>query len=204
MRNKKLVIALAALSLVTLAACNDDIVAKPTDYKDQIVDVEGNDDIFNNIMGTVYDKIRDGGIGSEVLNEVLYQYAVSVVGEYDELKAAATGNDSAKDAFVDAHKAYQAKNADETVDKESSRSRVEAKFETIEKRIKTKMYDDISGRADSRHIFSEEDYVHTLKASMYDVKVEEPTGGFYKGMLDVAYEKEDVFDQFLHRDLYEG
>lgn len=204
MRNKKLFIAVAALSLVTLAACNDDIVAKPTDYKDNIVDVEGNDDIFNNVMGTVYDKIREGGIGSEALNDILFEYAVSVVGDYEELKAAATGNDSAKDAFVDAHKAYQAKDADDTLDKAQSRARVEAKFDTIEKRIKTKMYDDISGKADSRHIFSEEDYVHTLKASMYDVKLDEPTGGFFKGIIDVAYEKEDVFEQFLHRDLYEG
>ena len=204
MRNKKLLIAVAALSLVALTACNDDIAAKPTDYSDAIVDVTGNDNIYDNVMGTVYDKIREGGIGSEVLNEILFKYAIAVVGEYDQLKAAANGSDSDKDAFVEAHNAYKAFNADGSLNSQTSRARVEAKFETIEKRIKTKMYDDISGRANSRHIFSEEDYVHSLKAQMYDVSVEEPTGGFFEGLIDVAYEKEDVFDQFLHRDLYEG
>lgn len=204
MRNKKLFIAVAALSLVALTACNDDIVAKPTDYSDKIVDVNDNEDIFGNIMGNVYDTIREGGIGSEVLNEILYKYAVAVVGEYDELKAAAAGTDALKDAFVDAHVAYQAKDSDGNLDKETSRARVNAKFDSIEKRIQTKMYDEISGKANNRHIFSEEDYVHSLKAQMYDVKLDEPADGFYEGILDVAFEKEDVFNEFLHRDLYEG
>ena len=104
MRKISKYIALAALSVVALVACNDDIIAKPTDYNDPIVNVNDNDDIVNNVMKQVYDNIRDGGIGAEALNKILYEYAVSVVGEYDELKAAAAGDASAKDAFVAEHK----------------------------------------------------------------------------------------------------
>ena len=204
MRKFKKYIALAALSMVALVACNNDIVAKPTDYNDPIVDVTGADDIVNNIMKKVYDTIRNGGIGSEVLDEILYQYAVSVVGDYEALKAAANGSDADKDAFVEAHKSYKATNADGTEDKETEHARVNAKFDTIEKRIKFKMYDEISSKVNSRNIFKEKDYVKELKAKMYDVSDEEPAGGFYEGIIDVKFEKEEVFDQFLTRDLYEG
>ena len=204
MRNFKKYVALAALSVVALVACNNDIVAKPTDYDDPIVDVTGADDIVNNVMKQVYDNIRKGGIGGEALDKILYEYAVSVVGDYDELKAAAEGDTAAKDTFVENHKSYKAEDADGNEDKDTERARVTAKFNSIEKRIKTRMYDDISGKVDSRYIFNEQDYVMGLKASMYDVKTEAPTGGFYKGKLDSNVEKEDVFANFLHRDLYEG
>ena len=71
MKNKKLVIlALSALGVLGLTACSE-VVAKATDYSSQIITVEGYDQkIYNNEMSVVYDSIRSGNIGSDVLNEL--------------------------------------------------------------------------------------------------------------------------------------
>ena len=79
-------IALGLVSLFGLSACNDEIVAKPTGYDDaKIVTVEGYDEeIYHNLMNVIYDAIRDGSLGSDVLNKVLYQYSISIFGAYNK------------------------------------------------------------------------------------------------------------------------
>ena len=79
--------ALALLSAFALTACDDDIVAKPTGYDDNspiIADVG----VYNNNLKDIYDSIRDGNLASDVLDELLYQYSVSVFGNYNKITAA--------------------------------------------------------------------------------------------------------------------
>ena len=131
--------AIALLSVFALTACDDDIVAKPTGYDDNspVVNIDGfNGTVYNNTFTDIYDSIRSGTLASDVLDQLLYQYSVSVFGNYNAvtaskisdnkfgettLKAAVAGltldadgnptagNDVAK-AFIKAHSAYWTKN----------------------------------------------------------------------------------------------
>ena len=78
-------IALGLVSLFGLAACNNEVVSKPSGYDDsKIMVVDGyNDEIYNNLMNVIYDAIREGSLGSDVLNRVLYQYSISIFGAYN-------------------------------------------------------------------------------------------------------------------------
>ena len=125
--------ALALLSTFALASCSDDIIAKPEAYDDKnspVVTVTGyNGEIYNNNFKDIYDQYRDGGLASDVLNELLYQYSVSVFGNYNKvtankisenpygeitLKAAVdsykNGDKTKADEFIKAHSAYWTKN----------------------------------------------------------------------------------------------
>ncbi|MCD8194755.1 MAG: hypothetical protein LUD22_00380 [Coprobacillus sp.] len=130
MSNKKgmKVLTLCAIGVLGLASC-DEIVAKPSDYDDEILTILGYDEeIYNNVLSVIYDAIRDGSLASDVLDEVLYQFSISVFGRYNELvnpssdsttlKAAVkdiadhTGSDgtvsgaSIANEFIKTHKAY--------------------------------------------------------------------------------------------------
>ena len=128
--------AIALLSAFALTACSDDIVAKPEGYDDKnspVVTITGyNGEIYNNTFTDIYDSYRDGSLAQDVLNELLYQYSVSVFGNYNlvtankisknnfgetTLKAAVAGlNADASDgnattkAFIKEHSAYWTKN----------------------------------------------------------------------------------------------
>ncbi len=85
---------------MSLTACSSsDIVAKPTDYDDELVTIEGEKDIFNNIMSVVYDAQRSGNVASDVLDEVLYQYAMSVFGSYNKVTSKGKEGTTLKEAF---------------------------------------------------------------------------------------------------------
>ena len=131
MQNKRKLLAVALFATLGLTAC-DEVVAKPTNYNDKIV--EGVDEVVNNEMAKVYDSIRKGALAGDVLDEFLYQYAVSAFGPYNAVTnnsesktlkeiarlikskwadtkdidtldvAGLTGSDA--DAFVKSHKAY--------------------------------------------------------------------------------------------------
>ncbi|MCD8203876.1 MAG: hypothetical protein LUB56_01985, partial [Coprobacillus sp.] len=73
---------IAALSVLCLTAC-DEIVAKTTDYDDPIVKGDEYEDVYNNVLNVVYDALRDGSLASDVLDDVLYEYAKSVFGPYN-------------------------------------------------------------------------------------------------------------------------
>ena len=136
--------AIALLSAFALTACDDDIIAKPTGYDDNspIVNINGfNGTVYNNNLQDIYDSIRSGSLASDVLDQLLYQYAVSMFGNYNAvtadvsrikdsaklggettLKAAVSGltvadgkvtgaNDVAK-KFIKEHSAFWSKNVD--------------------------------------------------------------------------------------------
>lgn len=79
-------IALGLVSLFGLAACNNEVIAKPTGYDEaNIVTIDGyEEEIYHNLMSVIYDAIRDGSLGSDVLNKVLYQYSISIFGAYNK------------------------------------------------------------------------------------------------------------------------
>ena len=89
--------ALALLSAFTLASCSDDIVAKPKGYDDKdspVVTIKGyNGEIYNNKFTDIYDSYRDSSLAQDVLDELLYQYSVSVFGNYNKVTAAKIGDD---------------------------------------------------------------------------------------------------------------
>ena len=122
--------AIALLSAFALTACDDDIIAKPAGYDDNspiVADV----DVYNNNLKDIYDSIRAGNLASDVLDELLYQYSVSVFGNYNhvtaskissslgqgttlkEAVASAKSEDKTKaNEFIKAHSAFWTKNKD--------------------------------------------------------------------------------------------
>ena len=104
MKNKKLVVlALSAIGLLGLSACSE-VIAKATDYSANLITVENYDKkIYNNEISVVYDSIRNGNIGSDVLDNLLYSYSITTFGYYNKnvSPAPAEGTITLKDAFSD-------------------------------------------------------------------------------------------------------
>lgn len=246
--NKKVsrFLAVALLSVVGLTACSE-IVARPSDYKEEIVSFGDNREVYNNIMSNVYDALREGNLPSDVLNEVLYQYAVSMFGRYNKLvgpsnedsllssgvtlKEAAASAESADhsvaDAFIKAHHAYWSVNSngdrvDDSGDVRSDNGNVAsdteikiliAKWNTIEDRIKEKIYTEIrEGAYSYRSQFSERTYLVSLYAglekvadynSLNQVTLASSAGYFAPKVFDAKYDYTDVFTQYLHRENYQ-
>jgi len=104
MKNKKLVVlALSAIGLLGLSACSE-VVAKATDYSANLITVENYDQkIYNNEISVVYDSIRNGNIGSDVLDSLLYSYSITTFGYYNKnvSPAPAEGTITLEDAFGD-------------------------------------------------------------------------------------------------------
>ena len=121
---------LGVFALVGCSSDDDEIYAKPSNYKDEIVTIDGNDEkIHNDILKIIYDAMHDGSVASKTLDAVLYRYAQSVFGSYNKitlskndesttLKAAAenakadTTDKSVVNGFIKAHKAYWTYNED--------------------------------------------------------------------------------------------
>ncbi len=225
MQNKIKLLVLGAASLLTLSACSE-IIAKPTGYKDDKV-MNVDDDLYNNLMSIIYDDIHENNVASQTLEKVLYQYAVSIFGPYDQyVKGYKDGDDTLftvkdgtnVDDFVKGHKAYWTVNDDgKRVDDEgtevaedanasqSEKDRVKERFNNIEKRVAKKMYQDISGGSYSdRSIFREEKYLMSLRNNLE--KVNSPaTVTTYTGLLDPAIEDVDVFNAgILNKGYYWG
>ena len=123
--------AIALLSAFALTACDDEIIAKPTGYDDNSPVVNVGTDVYNNNFKDIYDSIRDGNLPSDVLDELLYQYSVSVFGSYNKITAnqktsslseeitlkqavnsAVNGDKADANKFIKAHKAFWTKNKD--------------------------------------------------------------------------------------------
>ena len=126
--------AIALLSAFALTACDDDIVAKPTGYDDNSPIVTNVGTIYDNNLQDIYDSIRDGNLASDVLDQLLYQYSVSVFGNYNKVTAAkispkenskisegttlkeavasAHGDRTVANKFINDHEAFWTKNSD--------------------------------------------------------------------------------------------
>ena len=134
MSNKKFpkLAVLSLLGVLALTSCgeSDEIKAKPSNYDDPIVTIDGYDeDIQNDIISIIADQIHDENLPSETLDRVLYRYAQSIFGSYNKvaqsdnddsitLKAAAknakenSADKTVLDEFIRKHKAYWTYNDD--------------------------------------------------------------------------------------------
>jgi len=105
--------------------------------------------------------------------------------------------------FVAAHPiAYESK-VDGKDDIEMEIAKVLAKWNTIETRIAETMYDKINGGSYSfRSLFSEEKFMRSFIENMDDVNVSSYTC-YPDQLIDPAFDKDEVFQHFLHRDNYQ-
>lgn len=241
MSNKKFskLAVLSLLGVLALTGCDsssDEIYAKPSNYEDSIVEVDGKgkDDIHNDILEIIYDSMHDGSTPSKVLEKVLYRYAESIFGVYNNvtlkgrdevtLKEAATANDETKtNAFIKKHKAFWLYDEDgkhvndageevtgeDWVPCETERLNVQARWATIETRIKEAMYSKATGGSyTKKHFFSELDFVEALYKDNKKVNYAAAKAADLKPVLvDYQFDKEDTFDAtkgFLHRDYYQN
>lgn len=219
--------AIALLSAFALTSCSDDVIAKPAGYEDDnspVVTIEGFDGkVYNNTFTDIYDSYRDGSLSQDVLDELLYQYSVSVFGNYNKVTAKEgeteatlkdavnsykNGDKKVASAFIKSHKAYwttnkagnrvddQNKEVDENAEpSESEYARLNQKWETIEKRIAKKMYAAVSGGSYSdRNVFSEEKFLRSLAADVENnVRSLAANDDLFEGILTSAVEDYDVF-----------
>lgn len=107
---------LSLLGVLALTGCKDskEIYAKPSDYKDPIVTIDGNDeDIHNDILKIIYDAMHDGSVASKTLDAVLYRYAQSVFGSYNKIAR------SSSDTSITLKRAAESAKPEKTVDPEA-------------------------------------------------------------------------------------
>ena len=232
--NFKKVLAVSLLATIGLTACDKDIQAKPANYDDKLIAFSSDDDIYHNMVSLVEDAYRDGSLPSDVLDEVLYQYAVSVFGRYNKtakpfnlgegeitLKAAAAdikahaadlSGATVAAKFIDEHKAYQSLDDDDErktdeASKKSEFDRVSAKWQTIEERISISLYNDIIGGSYSeRELFSEKKFLKSLRAGLHKVKnpYENATVTLEDIIFNPGVEDKEVFGNYLTRDNYQS
>lgn len=212
--------ALALLAVLGLTACeSDDIVAEMSTYDDALVEkVDGSPiDIYNNCLDTIYDAYRKGALASDVLDQVLYNYSISVLGRYNKscgtagdnevtLTEVITKSDAEIKAFIDAHKAYQSmENGERKADAfAEEKARLLAKVATINDRVAEKMYSKISsGSYSERNRFSEEKFLRSLGSAMKNVEKTFTAANTYENvLLSPSVEPKDVFAHFLHKENY--
>ena len=227
MLNKKIkgFLAVALLSSIALVGCSKDIMAKPSDYKDELVEFTGEDsEVYHNIRKIIDDAYRDGTLASAVLDKVLYQYSVSIFGRYNRvaepkasdditLKQAyisykAGGDRADCKTFIDEHKAYWSlDDKGERAADDREYERVAARYEAIEERIAKSFHGDIEGGSYSeRGLFSEKKYLASLYSQLN--KVADPyldaTQKYEDLVITPDVEEKDVFANYLHRENYQA
>lgn len=173
-----------------LASCSSEIIAYPGDNNSALVVGQNgaalSEEVYNNIKSIVYDAMRDNGtVSSDVLDEVLYQLAISVVGEYDELSNVyelleetstnVYANNQTINDFINNHKAYWVKDVDgnRLTDADSKNKEyilVKNMFERIQNRIAEAFYSEITSGSYLRNgYFYETDYLMSLRNSINNV-----------------------------------
>ena len=88
MANKSLkkILAVALLSTIGLAACNDEVKIKTVDYDNPLITLtESEEEIYHNLVSIIEDAYRDGSLASATLDKILYTYSVSVFGRYNRI-----------------------------------------------------------------------------------------------------------------------
>ena len=97
--------ALTLLATLGLTGCSKEIHAKPTNYDDKLLTFSDNSEIYHNMVNIIQDAYRDGSLASDVLDQVLYQYAVSIFGRYNKVAKPYNLNDTTlKEVAKDIHK----------------------------------------------------------------------------------------------------
>ena len=86
--------ALTLLATLGLTGCSKEIQSKPTNYDDKLLTFSDNSEIYHNMVSIIQDAYRDGSLASDVLDQVLYQYAVSIFGRYNKVAKPYNLNDT--------------------------------------------------------------------------------------------------------------
>ncbi len=202
-KGKKLLV--LATSLLLLAGCSTgDITATPTFYKDEIVDVDG-EELTHNQISVIYDALTDSSSSKEkVLEKVILALAEDYFGKYEEAYALkdATTYEQVKD-FVDAHKFYNAKdeNDEPLYTNEEKLLKLRYFVRNVNKRINNTFYDMVSGGTYAyRNRFNEEKLVQSLRAQLYTI-TDPSSGSWTKDVLVTKKYKDDV-SPIIHLDSY--
>lgn len=220
-KNNKKFLAVALLSILGLAACNNDISSYPEDG--DILPPSQGQTVYNNELSSIYEKIRDGSLPSDVLEKLLYEYANTIFGRYTDEAPSYSTNESnettvkgivesgeltKKQTFVKSHKAYWPKGeipenptAEETA---TAVAKLDAIYQSVEDRIAEALYSKISSGTYSEHnLFSERKFL----ASLYfdGKKVADFKTATYSedDIIPSDMEGKDVFKEgILHKEYY--
>lgn len=235
MANNKKLVPIFLLSALMLSACSNEIIAKPANYDDPLVVDAGTTTLAsgvpNNSMDVIYDAIRDGGtLSSDVLNEVLYQLAISVIGRYNSVTADDTvslevavsnidfeeTNNDTVNQFLTKHPSYWIKDNDgnrkvDELSRKREYRRVKEAWNRIQDKISETVYDAIAGGTYSEdNFFSETKYLMSLRNDFYKVAnpneaADIPAGVVLhdKVLILPEVKKEETFVYYVHKELLE-
>lgn len=235
MANNKKLVPIFLLSALMLSACSNEIIAKPTNYDNPLVVDAGTaalaSGVPNNSMSVIYDAIRDGGtLSNDVLNEVLYQLAISVIGRYNSVTDSDTvsletavsnidvdeTNNATVNEFLTKHPSYWIKDNDgnrktDELSRKREYRRVKEAWNRIQDRISETVYDAIAGGTYSDdNFFSETKYLMSLRNDFYKVAnpndaMDIPAGVVLhdKVLILPEIKKEDTFVYYVHKELLE-
>lgn len=217
--NKKLLL-VSLLGVLGLTACNE-VISYPNDGKGDILPPTPTREIYNNDLESIYEKIREGSLASDVLDKLLYEFANTIFGRFSAsspsyssldktaktLSQVAAGTDQEKLDFISTHKAYwPGEEAPSTAEEKAlAIAKLDAIYASIEDRIATSLYNKISGGTYSEHnIFSEKKFLASLYFDGKKVaKYNEVNGVLYEGIIDPEVKAEDVFEAgILHKEYY--
>lgn len=224
-KSMKKVLAVALLSTMGLVACGGEVKAKPSNYDDPLITFTDNkDEIYHNLISIIDDAYRDGTLASAVLDEVLYQYSVSIFGRYNKIAKpynlgegeitlkqavqAINNNDTATaDKFIEGHKAFWTTdndgNRDTSADgKKQEYARVKAKWSSIEDRIARTFYGEISGGSYSnRGYLNEKKLLAEKRSQLHKVLWEDAECTLEEDGVVVTpdVQEEDVFTKLVDK-----
>lgn len=213
--NKKLIAGVFALSCAFILASCDKVEALPNNYKDPvIVEVEGNEKLYQNEMSVIYDAIATGK-SEKVVDEMLKIISTSKYGNYYgegglvELvkNFLATGSKDQILAFVKSHPAYyhadDSKIVTESITADDiAIARVVEFVETINEKIEKHFFDEVKSGSynDEDGIFQERKLAYDYYSKLYKIDVENlETAEYYQGYVTHSLKKENV-STFVHID----
>ncbi len=235
MANNKKLVPIFLLSALMLSACSNEIIAKPTNYDDPLIVDAGTTTLAsgvpNNSMNVIYDAIRDGGtLSGDVLNEVLYQLAISVIGRYNSVSTSDTisledavanidaneTNNETVNQFLTKHPSYWIKDADgnrktDELTRKREYRRVKEAWNRIQDKISESVYDAIAGGSYSENnFFSETKYLMSLRNDFYKVANPNDASDISSGvvlhdkvLILPEVKKEETFSHYVHKELLE-
>ena len=201
-----------------------EIIAKPTYYNDCLLDVLSGEELEKNFYRIVCDYYRNHDLSRDLLDSLIYLASIDIYGAFNKQvktpgydynrdafitlsEAVFTSDINVKTEFIKAHKYYWDDTRNEDVEKQVSESeiaRLYSTYDRISKAYAEKMYEMISnGYYDDRYIFSEKEFLYSLRITNADVAdpnyIETPT---YNCLITPDVDPQDVFDHYLHLENY--
>lgn len=211
--NKKLIAGVFALSCAFILAGCDQVEALPNNYRDPIiVEVEGNEKLYQNEMSVLYDAIATGK-SEKVVDEMLKIISTSKYGNYygegglfEAVKNFASTNDKTQIlAFVKAHPAYYHADDSKVVSDNYNADdiaigRAIEFVERINKKIEKHFYDEVKSGSynDEDGVFQERKLAYDYYSKLYKIDVEDlETAEYYSGYVTHSFKEENA-SSYVH------